>query len=166
MTFTVRETIETAIAAERASEVLYRGLQARFAPYKAVADFFEAYAFEESKHAEWLESLRSHLDDQTLNQVVDASIEYLLQNVSAFSVEKALARVSNLEDAFQLVNEIESAETNAIFQFLLDHFEPDENVKTFLRQQLEDHIDKFRFGFPAEYQGTVARQALRALKLE
>jgi rubrerythrin len=165
MTFTVRETIETAIAAERASEALYRGLQARFAPYKGIADFFEAYALEESKHVQWLESLRSRLDDQTLNQIVDASIEYSLQNVSAFSVEKALTRVSNLEDAFQLVNEIESAETNAIFQFLLDHFEPDESVKAFLRQQLEKHVDKLRWGLPAEYQGTVARQALRALKL-
>ncbi len=164
MTLTVRDTIEIAIAAERASQTLYQGLQARFAPYKPVADFFGAYAYEESKHAEWLEGLRSRLDDQTLNQAVDASIEYLLRSVSEFSVEKALARVANLEDAYHLVNEIESAETNAIFQFLLDHFEPDENLKAFLRQQLETHIDKFGQSLPAEYQGSAARRALRALE--
>jgi hypothetical protein len=88
----------------------------------------------------------------------------LLQAVAGFSVEKALLGVKNLEDAYQLVNDIENGETNAIFQFLLDNFEADVQMRDFLRAQLNKHIAKLSIDLPVQYKGILSRKAIQALE--
>lgn len=164
MSVTLRKTVEIAIAAERAAETLYLGLQAMFAHHEPVAAYWGQYAFAEAKHAEWLEGLLDRLDSETLDQRLDGEVEYMLNEVAGFSVENALRHVDDLEDAYQLVHRLESAETNAIFKFLLDHFEPDREMKEFLRLQLEKHVEKLATDFPLEYRGTAMRKRTQALK--
>jgi protein involved in sex pheromone biosynthesis len=84
--------------------------------------------------------------------------------VTGLSVEKALLGVKNLEDAYQLVNDIENGETNAIFQFLLDNFEPDEHMQVFLRAQLNKHIAKLSIDLPIQYKGRSYRTTIQALE--
>ncbi len=164
MSATVAQVFEAAIGAEKAAEALFRGLQTKFAQHKTVAQFWGQYANEETQHARWLEGLRGRLDAETLAGKVDENTEHLLRAVADFSVEKALQGVHNLEEAYQLVHHLENAETNAIFQFLLDNFEPEEEMQVFLRMQLEKHVTKLTLGFPLQYRGTPARQAVKALE--
>ncbi len=159
---TLDETFHAAIAAERAAETLFRGLQTRFAAHPAVAAFWDDYAQDEQRHAAWLEELYARMDAPRLAEPVDQHTAALVKAVAGFSVEKALAGVTDLEDAYQLVNEIENAETNAIFQFLMNNFEPDEEMKVFLRAQLQKHIAKLALELPQQYRGVMARKAVKA----
>jgi rubrerythrin len=161
---TVAQAFEIAIAAERAAERLFQGLEAKFAHHEDVAAFWKQYAYEEAKHAEWLEGLQARLTPERLSERVDDHVVKLLQAVMELSVEKALSGVKNLEDAYQLVNDIETGETNSIFQFLLNTFEADEQIRDFLRMQLSKHIGKLSVDLPAQYRGIPARKAIRALK--
>jgi hypothetical protein len=128
-TMTLDTVFQAAIAAERATEVLYRGLQAKFASYPELADFWLGYAREEHGHATWLEGLYKRIDPLRLVEPVDQHTARLVIAVQSFSVEMALDGVHDLEDAYQLVNELENNETNAIFQFLMNNFEPDAQIR-------------------------------------
>jgi hypothetical protein len=156
------DVFHAAIGAERAAELLFRGLQAKFAPYPQLAEFWDDYAYDEQQHAIWLEALYTRMDAQRLAEPVDDHTTRLVKAVSSLSVEKALADVHNLEDAYQLVNEIENAETNAIFQFLMNNFEPDAQMQAFLRAQLQKHIAKMMLELPTQYHGVIARQSVLA----
>lgn len=159
---TVTRAFEIAISAERAAQQLFQGLEAKFAHYQDVAAFWGQYADDELKHAEWLENLQARLTTEQLSGLVDNHTVELLQAVTDLSVEKALRGVKDLEDAYQLVNDIESGETNAIFQFLLNNFETDEQMRDFLRMQLTKHVSKLSIDLPVQYKGTLARRAIRA----
>lgn len=148
---TVAQAFEVALAAERASESLFQGLEAKFAHHEDVATFWKQYALDEAKHAEWLEGLKARLSTEQLSRLIDAHTVGLLQEVTGFSVEKALFGVKNLEDAYQLVNDIENGETNAIFHFLLDNFEADVQMRDFLRAQLNKHIARLSIDLPVQY---------------
>ena len=159
---TVAQAFEVAIAAEKAAEKLFLGLEAKFARHADVATFWKGYALDEVQHAKWLEGLKARQTAEQLSSLVDAHAVELLQAVSGLSVEKALLGVKNLEDAYQLVNDIENGETNAIFQFLLDNFETDEQMQVFLRAQLNKHIAKLSIDLPVQYKGILARKAIQA----
>jgi hypothetical protein len=162
---TVAQTIETAIAAERAAERLFVGLQARFANHADVVDFWKLYASDEVRHAEWLEELRSRLTPDQLTGVVDVETVNLIEVVSKISVEELLAGIHNLDDAYQLVNEVENGETNALFQFLLNNFEPNGQMRDFLHAQLSKHVARISIELPESYNSAVARRAIRALEV-
>jgi len=160
---TIQEAFEIAIAAERAAESLFHGLEAKFADHENVAVMWQDYAQDEDKHAERLISIRSKVTTDQLAQQVDADTIALLQAVNEISVEKALKGVKDLEDAYQLVNEIESGETNAVFRFLLDNFEPDPQMRDFLRAQLNLHVARLENELPPPYRSRIARQLVKAV---
>ena len=161
---TMRELFEMSIAAERAAETLYRGFQAQFAHHPAAADFWAAYAAEEIMHARWIERLR---DEQTPEQLATPAHPRVLRQARlalAFSVEEALQEIETLEDAYQRANELESAETNAIFDFLITNFSTDPKTQAFLRAQLKDHVAKLSTEFPDPLRHPTLRVAVKAKK--
>jgi hypothetical protein len=160
----VAQAFEAAIAAEKAAERLFQGLEAKFAHRADLAMFWHQYTRDEAQHAQWLEGLKAKLTLQQLLEPVDAHIVDMLQVVAGYSVDRALLRVRNLQDAYQLVNDVESSETNAIFRFLLDNFEKDEQLRNFLQAQLDEHISRLSLDLPVEYQGILSRQAIQALE--
>jgi rubrerythrin len=160
--FTVAQAFIIAIAAEKAAEEMYQGLEAKFANHEDIAAFWEQYAGDEVEHAEALEGMLARLTPAQLSAPVDSPTVAALQVLAGFSVEKALKGVKNLEDAYQLVSEVESGETNAIFEFLL-MFEKDEHLREFLRAQLDKHITRLTDGTPARYKGILSRKAIQAL---
>jgi hypothetical protein len=70
--------------------------------------------------------------------------------------------VKDLEDAYQLVMDLENGETNAIFQFLLTNFETDKRIRDFIRAQLNQHVDRLSIEPPAGYKGIMARRSIKA----
>ena len=157
---TVAELFELAIGLERTAETLYRGLAAKFPSYDDVVAFWEQYAVEEAGHALWLQRLRDELDADKLVAVADPSMVKYAVSVLNLSVETSLARVRNLEDAYQLVNDVESSETNAVFDFLVTNFAYSKEVLSFLQRQLESHVARLMDEFPARFQSRRARMAV------
>ena len=162
-TMTVGQVFEAAVSAERAVEKLFHALEAKFAQHPDLAAFWRQFAVEEDMHAQWLLSARARLSPEQLAAPVGAETAAAVHRVAAFSLEQALGRVQNLEDAYELVTDLESGETNAIFQFLLKHFEPDEQRANFIRAQLSSHMVKMSTDLPAQYRSGAAHRTVRAL---
>ena len=159
---TISEAFDIAIAAEKASEKLFLGLAAKFVPHPDLAAFWQQYAQDETQHAQWLQALKLKLAPAKLAAHADSDIVASLRSVSAFSVDKALAGVKDLESAFRLVREIENGEINAVFSFLLDALEPDAATRSFVRTQLTHHIGRLDVGIPAAYRDRAKRRAIKA----
>ena len=161
---TVTELFELAIAAEKAAKELYNGLEAKFAHHQEVADFWGKYAAEEAGHAQWLEHLRDTSSPEQLSVPADPLILKDAHKILQFSVENSLKNIKNLEDAYQLVNELENSETNAVFEFLITNFSSDEETQSFLRSQLKDHIAKLMIKFPTQFKSATRRRAIETLE--
>ena len=160
---TVAELFDLAIAAERAIKELYRGLEIKFAHHQEVADFWGKYAAEEAEHAQWLKRLRDTSSPEQLSALADPLMLKDARKILRFFVENRLENIKNLDDAYQLANELENSETIAIFEFLITNFSSDEETQFFLRSQLKDHLAKLTIGFPTQFQNAARRRAIVAL---
>jgi rubrerythrin len=158
---TVNDLFDLAVSAELAAKRLYERLADKFDHHPEVAAFWRQYATEEESHAQWQERMRSRLTEEQLAQPADLLIMQEAIKTLEFSVEQALQDITNLEEAYQLVNELENGETNAIFEFLIEHFSEDETARRFLRSQLKDHIRKLMIDLPIQFKGAVNRQAIK-----
>ena len=159
---TVEDAFEAAIGAEKAAEEFFHGLEAKFSHNEQVSQLWKEYAEDEAMHAKWLETLKAKLSQDELTKFIDEHTVQLLESVARISIDKALESIHDLEDAYELVNEIENGETNAIFRFLLDNFETDEKMRDFLRKQLNEHVGKLTIDLPPQYRGAATRRKIKA----
>jgi rubrerythrin len=158
---TVAEAFEAAIGAEKIAEGFFHGLEAKFNDNDAVSRLWKQYAEDETMHAKWLETLKAKLGQEELSKLVDEHTVQLLEALARISVDKALESIHDFEDAYELVNEIENGETNAIFRFLTDNFEADEKMRDFLRAQLNKHVARLTIDLPLQYRGVAARRKIK-----
>ena len=156
------DLFEIAISLERAMERLYHSLAEKFAGHQDVADFWRSYAADEVGHAMRIAQFRDALSPEALAAPAEAAALALAHAALQFPVEHRLAEVQDLEDAYQLVNELENSETNAIFDFLITNFASDENARDFLRSQLKDHVGKLMIDFPSQFSNTGLRRRIKA----
>jgi rubrerythrin len=158
---TVDELFDMSIKAERTAEELYRRLQAKFGPQPDAARFWRDYAAAEAGHALRLEQIRNALSPEQLAAPADAETAAAAQRLLMFPVEKALQGIKDLEDAYQLANELESGETNVVFDFLISHFASDAQAQSLIRSQLRDHVAKISTGFPARFRSSASRMSVK-----
>lgn len=159
----VDELISMAISAELTARDLYLQLEKMFAPHTDVALFWKRYADEEAGHARWLEQLRQRLTAEQLAAPADPTALKNARKALAIPVDKLLEQIDNLEDAYQLVNELEGAETNAVFDFLISEFSEDEKTLAFLRTQLREHVGHLMIDLPARFKGAGVRTQTKAV---
>jgi rubrerythrin len=159
---TVAELLEMAISAEKAAQGLYHRLEAKFAHHEDVAAFWREYAGEEAMHAEWLGRLRDSLTPERLSEPADPGVLKDANQALRVPVERMFQDVHNLEDAYQLVNDLENSETNAVFDFLITNFAEDKKTQAFLRSQLKDHIGKLAIDFPVQFKLASVREQIKA----
>ena len=159
---TFEEAFDAAIGAEKAAEQLFHGLKAKLSHDPDVIQLWKHYAEDEIMHANWLQTLEAKITKDELAQPVDEKAVKLLEVVRQVSIEKALARVSNLEDAYELVNDIEHGETNAIFRFLVDHFEVDRKMRHCMCSRLKLHVSRLSNDLPLKYLEVEARREVKA----
>ncbi len=109
-----------------------------------------------------MERLRDRLGPEELSAPADPLMLNEARGLLQSSAGK-LSGIKNLEDAYQLVNELENSETNAIFEFLISNFAMDKKTQNFLRSQLRDHIARLMIDFPAQFHDASARRVIEAL---
>jgi hypothetical protein len=161
---TVDELFDMAVKAEQTAEKVYRRLQAEFAPHPDVARFWRDYAAAEVGHALVLKRIRETLSPERLAAPADIETAAAALRLLKFPVERALREVETLEDAYQLANEIESGETNVVFEFLITHFASDAQAQSLMRSQLRDHVAKISTGFPARFKSSASRLSVKAME--
>jgi len=77
------------------------------------------------------------------------------------SAENLLNQIADLDQAYELANELEHGETNILFEFLMEHFAGRE-TNEFLRQQLQQHVTRLITAFPEPYSTPDMRRGVRA----
>ena len=159
---TVADLFALAITAETSAAEFYRGLAAKFSEHSDVAVFWQRYVTDEIAHARWLARLQGNLSVEQLAARADPEMLEKSRHAANVSVEALLDDVHTLEDAYELVNDLESSETNAVFEFLVSSFPTDADVLSFLRTQLMDHVDRLVTAFPERFRDPGARLAVIA----
>lgn len=160
---TLGELFELAIKVERTAQEIYCELANGFAHCQEVAAFWEEYALEEADHALWLEKVRDALPPERLSEPADPGIVAEARKILRVSTEDLLQQIRDLEDAYELVHEFESPETNTIFDFLITHFYESDDAQSFIRHQLKEHIARISTGFPPRFSSPAARREVKFL---
>ncbi len=163
---TVADLFALAIAAETSAAEFYRGLAVKFTRYSDVTEFWQRYMTDEIEHARWLARLQSNLSVEQLAARADLSMLENARRAANVSVETLLDEVHTLADAYELVNDLENSETNAVFEFLISSFPTDPEVSSFLRAQLSEHVDRLVTVFPERFRDPGARLAAIAQEQE
>ena len=159
---TVDELFDMAIKVEKATGEVYSRLQAKFAPHPDVVRFWRSYAAAEAGHARWLGRIREALNPGQLAAPADEQVAAAVHRLLMAPIERTLQGIETLEDAYQLANEIESGETNVVFDFLITHFASDAQAQSLIRSQLRDHVAKISTGFPARFRSSASRLSVKA----
>jgi rubrerythrin len=159
---TLAELNDLAIALEHSSEALYRELAAMFAHEPDVSQFWTLMADEEVAHAEWLGELRKSLEDHQLQKQVDSRFSDAAWELLQISPKARLRNIKNLDEAYEVARDFESAETNAIFDFLISDYLLATRAKDFLHSQVGVHVERLNKGLPIQFQGRSARLAITA----
>ncbi len=141
---------------------IYLRFGKKFERYPEVAAFWNSYAGEENGHARWLAQLRERAGASRLRQPADPDILQQAERALARPVEDLLAGVKDLQDAYELANELEHSETNTVFEFLINYFAEDAQTQAFLRAQLNDHIVRLTKGFPEHLGSATLRRGIQA----
>jgi len=158
---TLGQLFELAIALEKTADMFYRGLARRFKHVPEVTAFWTHYADEEAGHARWLDGLRSQLEPAKLRLPIDPVMIDSATRQLQISPEKMLARITNLEEAYQAAVEAENAETNTIFEFLVTDYSLSHRSRNFLRNQIHVHADRITSEFPASFRDHASRLAVK-----
>jgi len=154
----VRHVFELAIHAEYKAGDFYDHLASMFDRHSEVRGFWKAKAREERDHARWLDNLRASVSDEQMNMTTDRDVLERAIHAANAPVEAVLARIRTLQDAYNEANKIEQAETNATFEFLIEHFSDNPDVMLFLREQLHRHVGSMMLDFPVRFgTGTLRR---------
>jgi rubrerythrin len=155
------ELFETAIAAERVAEGIYRQMAIKFSHRPEIAEFWEAYAAAEADHARTLQNLRAGLSPETLENTVDAG----MMNAAYRALQGGEKKIdiADLQEAYELASELESGETNAVFEFLITHFSEDKKARIFLRSQLKSHVSQLMLQFPEKFGGASIRKEIKTV---
>ncbi len=143
--------IELAIHGERAFETFYKQVAAKFNHHPDIEKFWIDYAAEENQHAHWLEALRDRIAEDVLDSPADPLVLEDAERALITPFANLLLSIRTLQDAFEVANELEHSETNAIIDFLITHFSEDDQVRDFLRAQLNQHIARLMIEFPRDY---------------
>lgn len=159
---TVEDLFALAIQAEETAAEFYRGLVRKFSYESEIADFWHRYVLDEVAHALWLERLRGNLGAERLAEPVDGEMLASAHRALSISVENVLSGIHTLEDAYEVVSDLENSETNAVFEFLITNFPYDREVLNFLRVQLNDHVNRLIAAFPPRFRDPGVRHAVTA----
>ncbi len=161
---TVNTLFDYAIELERAAETLYKEMAELFSDEPQVMSFWLRYAEEEKGHAAYLQRARDEMSADELSKPANENILRDARRCLRDAEAVDLKTIRNLDDAYQLAVEVEGAETNAIFDFMLSNFSTGELAKSykFLKVQLDMHATKLEREFPDPYKGRAWRKKLLA----
>jgi rubrerythrin len=153
------ELLELSLEFEKNARELYKKWVGKFAGVPDVAAFWREYSADEDVHYRLLEELRARLSPDQLNALIESELVGDTRRMLAYLQKEH--NIEDLEQAFQFANMIEHSEVNPLFEVIMSHFEPDKEAITLLRSQLNEHIDKLIYKFPARFSRPELRQAIK-----
>ncbi len=132
--------LDTLIELEQASQDFHLRLQRMFAHQPEAKAVWWQMAADEALHIWLLEQAKASLSPEQRAAPVDPQVWEQVQALMAISPGAVLERIQTLEDAYQVIHELENYEFGAVLDFLLSEFFPAEFQQAFIRSQLREHL--------------------------
>jgi len=120
----LKTLFDLALASESIMRSLYRRSAKFFSHLPRIVEFCARMEKDEILHIEKLLALRDSLSLEQLSQPVDPGELKALREIKKDFPDEAFEKMENLDDFYELANELEFSETNAIFQSLFKKHSP------------------------------------------
>jgi rubrerythrin len=157
---TLEALLKISIRAEEAAMKLYEALADKFSHEKDVEEFWRSMLFDEIIHVQQLQKIYESLDQKKRAAQVDPAILQEAREGLRIVERADLDVIKNLDDAYELVSELENSEINTVFKFILARFAHTEVTRTFIDYELETHLKKLT-EFAKRYDGSEGRKAVK-----
>ena len=141
-----RETIEAifdrAIEIEYKAANIYTGFSQLFSHMPEIMAFWKGMAEDEKRQMAELQEIRKSLTNEQLLLPCDKKITEKVAEINRLLSNEVNVSIKNLDDAYELSNELEFSEVNAIFKFLSAEFVPSGRRIQLVASELKHHQNK------------------------
>ena len=141
-----RETIEAiferAIEIEHKAATIYTEFSQLFSHMPKITVFWQGMTEDEKRHMAALQDVRKSLTNEQLQSPCDKNISEKVAEIHRLLSKDLTASINNLDDAYELANELEFSEVNAIFKFLAAEFVPSEQRIQLVASEIKQHQQK------------------------
>jgi hypothetical protein len=154
------DLFESGIAIEDLQREFYKILSEKFAHHQEIADFWKGMEDDELHHASLLESIRGSLPYDRIEAKVGPSIILAAYEVLKTTAKERAGSITNLNNAYKLVNDQENSSLNTIYNFLVVGFSRSDDVLRFALAELERHVQKLA-DFPQTFGDAEWRKSIK-----
>ncbi len=156
-TRTLGGLFEVVLVYEAAACDLYLGLAEKFAAHPSISEFWKTMAAHEQSHIRTLRQAFESLSPQDIESSVNPKIVEKVRSLPDLSVEDILMSIDNLEDAYQLVSEIENSAASVRFIFLTQKLFDSKDHKRPIADSINQHLQSL-MSFPQTFGGAEIRR--------
>lgn len=151
---TIGHLFELAIEMEQTAETFYCKLSTKFSHHNEVQDLWERMMLDEMEHKTELIRIRDSLGRDILKSKVDPEYIKDAKKFLRISIEDELAKIQNLDDAFEFSYRLEESEINRVFIYLLSKYMPFETKHEFLDISSNTHFARLNY-LSKHFSGTI-----------
>lgn len=158
----LKALLEKTMELEKMQVSIYEGLEKKFSFSKRISQFWSGMAEDEKGHYEYLMEIYNQLNLGELSvEVSDELYDTVGKGLSKLSPSR-LEDVLNLDDAYNLANEVEDYETQPIFKFIHTNFMHVSRLE--ITQLILEHLDKL-VGFSDGFGSANERQLIKVISI-
>jgi rubrerythrin len=154
------EIFQSAIEIEQIAGQIYEGFAKLFSDFPKIVDFWKGMNQDEIDHAKWLIEIRESLSKEELSSSPEYEFILKVHSIKKLLGEYSKKKIDNLDDAYELANDIESSEVNNLFRLLMHKFIPSEDKKKFILSEINEHQQKI-MDFPKNFGDRILRKEIK-----
>ena len=156
-TWTLGGLFEVVLVYEVAACDLYLGLAEKFAANPSISEFWKTMAAHGQSHIRTLKQAYESLSPQDIESSVNQEVVEKVQSLPNLSVKDILMSIDNLEDAYQLVSEIENVAVSVRFIFLTQKLFDSKAHKRPIVNSINQHLQSL-MSFPQTFGDAAIRR--------
>jgi hypothetical protein len=138
---TVEHLFELAVKIEHQASLLYETFSKMFSHFPELDDFWRTMIDEESAHERLLQDARDLLSPAQLQAPADDRMMRDATRVRRLFADDLNETIQTLDDAYELMHNLEYSEMNAIFQFLSSKWIPPSKQHNLIHGVIEKHLE-------------------------
>ena len=133
------EIFKSAVEIEKTAGEIYEKFAELFSDFPKIADFWKRMNKDESDHAKWLLEIKDSLSEEQLLSSPDHELILKVQSIKKLLNKHSTKKIHNLDDAYELTNDIEFSGVNNLFRLFTHKFVSSEDKKKFTLSEVTQH---------------------------
>jgi len=155
------EIFQSAIEIEKTAGKIYEKIAELFSDFPKIVDFWKGMSKDESDHAKWLLEIKESISEEELSSSPEYELILKVHSIKKLLDECSKKKVDNLDDAYELANDVESSGVNNLFRLFTHKFVSSEDKKKFTLSKVTQHQLRI-MDFPDNFGDKVLRREIKA----